>query len=1092
MKESIVSLKAYFIIIGMIGLAIGLAHSISGSNAIISLIGVAFSVSYLYIGITLRKLLIESPEVLERIIYANIAYIILSFLFGLFSGLSVSLIRLVIGLLINWYLLNSVKRLSIDESTKDKSANKTKARAFLKTTNKDEELKSKTTLQGHFSSGLVIPDLYPSIRGAELSRFMTSMEFERIKSLRQVYVFPFVEEGDASENLCFGIGLSRMLIRNLMLVSDLSIRGPEDTPLIRVSSVGEFLAGRPSQSSCVTGQVLSASGTYIVKLLIFSETKQTSIEIRENSIESLAISCSEQACRLLDAEVEEKTRTLWSHGKAPNRDSLIRLGKAVLNSDTTLERDKLAMCRADPESTLLLWTLDGDAPGSLEAFLNALKIDPYNAQLCFQIFCAVQKSTGREPMDMQLAMQFIRRAIELSPGHGKAHMCAPHAAHASVDMIAHSELGYRLLPGNSFAVTNYIINLRAAGVEGDRLIELAEECIANDPKDPDGYKSAIEFLSASGEHKRALYLAERLATLYGPPMDKRTRYCLEQNPTRKALLQSGQWDPAAEHQELMGQLRKAVLEASDALNLSGQFEEAIASYDRTLEDDPENVAAWINRGSALGELGRYEDAIVSYDRALEIRSDIADAWYNRGYALNQLSRYEDAITSYDRALEFRPDDSEVWNRRGIALSLLARHDEAISSFDRALEIEPNKSEAWTNRGITLNSLSQYEDALTSLERALDIEPNAPEAHYNQGNALDRLGRHEEAINSYNRTLAIVPNHTRALIKKGNACLASGRYEEAIPCYDRALEIEPNDYETWYNRGTALEEVERSEEAITSFDRSLAINPTLYLAWRDRGNSQINTQQYEAAISSLERALELDNSDYVVWYIQGALLEQQGRYKEAVTSLDRALEIEPRLHQIWNKKGQILHQIGKHKDAIVSFDRVLELEPNLHEVWNLRGASLDELGRYEEAILSYDRALELEPEKYTTWFNKALALQYLERFEEALLSLDRALKIRPNLYQAWGNRSIVLIRLGRYEEAIASSNRVLEFDSSLYEAWYMRARSYALLNRIEESLADLRQAIKLSPNCRKSASSESDFDQIRNTSAFKSLINLEGD
>jgi Flp pilus assembly protein TadD len=62
-----------------------------------------------------------------------------------------------------------------------------------------------------------------------------------------------------------------------------------------------------------------------------------------------------------------------------------------------------------------------------------------------------------------------------------------------------------------------------------------------------------------------------------------------------------------------------------------------------------------NRGAALVDLGQFEEAIASYDKALQIKPDYHEAWSNRGVALMNLGQFEQAIASYDKALQFKPD-----------------------------------------------------------------------------------------------------------------------------------------------------------------------------------------------------------------------------------------------------------------------------------------------------------------------------------------------------------------------------------------------------------------------------------------------------
>lgn len=52
---------------------------------------------------------------------------------------------------------------------------------------------------------------------------------------------------------------------------------------------------------------------------------------------------------------------------------------------------------------------------------------------------------------------------------------------------------------------------------------------------------------------------------------------------------------------------------------------------------------FFNEGNKLYKLGQHIDAVESYDRALEIDPEDALTWYARGDALANLGRYGDAV-----------------------------------------------------------------------------------------------------------------------------------------------------------------------------------------------------------------------------------------------------------------------------------------------------------------------------------------------------------------------------------------------------------------------------------------------------------------
>ncbi len=441
-----------------------------------------------------------------------------------------------------------------------------------------------------------------------------------------------------------------------------------------------------------------------------------------------------------------------------------------------------------------------------------------------------------------------------------------------------------------------------------------------------------------------------------------------------------------------------IRDLGNALNNLGRYSEAIASFDRALEIQPDLKEAWYNRGLALGNLGRYDEAIAAYDQAIEIKPDKDEAWYGRGLALANLGRLEDAIAAYDRALEIKPDDDEAWNNRGNALNNLGRYDEALAAYDRALEIKPDNDDAWNNRGVALGNLGRYEEEIAAYDKAIEIKPDNDQAWNNRGVALGNLGRYEEEIASYDKAIEIKPDKDAAWYNRGIALANLGRYDEAIASYDRAIEIKPDKDEAWYIRGVALANLGRYEDAISSWDKTLEIKP------------------------------DLDEA----WYIRGLSLAVLGRYDEAIASYDRALEIKPDYDEAWNNRGVALGNLGRYEEAIASYDRALEIKPDKDEAWYNRGVSLSNLGRHEEEIAAYDRALEIKPDKDEAWYNRGVALANLGRYSEAIAAYDKAIEIKPDKDEAWYNRACCFALQNQIQPALEDLAKAISLDKEYQE------------------------------------------------------------
>jgi tetratricopeptide (TPR) repeat protein len=58
----------------------------------------------------------------------------------------------------------------------------------------------------------------------------------------------------------------------------------------------------------------------------------------------------------------------------------------------------------------------------------------------------------------------------------------------------------------------------------------------------------------------------------------------------------------------------------------------------------------VKEGDIRDSQGRYEEAIDSYDKVLQIDPDDADAWFNKGITLKKMGKHSEGTRSIERAI----------------------------------------------------------------------------------------------------------------------------------------------------------------------------------------------------------------------------------------------------------------------------------------------------------------------------------------------------------------------------------------------------------------------------------------------------------
>jgi predicted Zn-dependent protease with MMP-like domain len=101
----------------------------------------------------------------------------------------------------------------------------------------------------------------------------------------------------------------------------------------------------------------------------------------------------------------------------------------------------------------------------------------------------------------------------------------------------------------------------------------------------------------------------------------------------------------------------------------------------------EAVAAQVVRAEALREMERFRDTEKAAAQACAWDPEDGAAWYERGLAAYRLARFEDACAWLEEAVTLEPEDAHAWNALGRARTWMEQKSEAKDAFRRAASLD---------------------------------------------------------------------------------------------------------------------------------------------------------------------------------------------------------------------------------------------------------------------------------------------------------------------------------------------------------------------------------------------------------------------
>ncbi len=134
------------------------------------------------------------------------------------------------------------------------------------------------------------------------------------------------------------------------------------------------------------------------------------------------------------------------------------------------------------------------------------------------------------------------------------------------------------------------------------------------------------------------------------------------------------------------------------------------------------VNKWTRKAIEFKKHGQYDEALAAFDRVIKLAPEYWLPWNNKANLLNNdLKRYGDALATCDQAIACGVSFVGIWSARGDALHALGREDEALAAYAQAIAVPAsNNFISWANKGEALEGLGRYEEALAAYDRALAL------------------------------------------------------------------------------------------------------------------------------------------------------------------------------------------------------------------------------------------------------------------------------------------------------------------------------------------------------------------------------------
>ena len=211
---------------------------------------------------------------------------------------------------------------------------------------------------------------------------------------------------------------------------------------------------------------------------------------------------------------------------------------------------------------------------------------------------------------------------------------------------------------------------------------------------------------------------------------------------------------------------------------------------------------YLSYGSLFFQRGYLDQAEASFQQALRDDPSSAEALYGIGSVYLNQNKNAAARETFERAVKLRanyPDTlPDAWNNLGVIATREGHVDESVPCFLAALKLNPRHLLSLDNLGNAYRAQKRWDDARKVLEQAVDVAPQDPEANYSLGMVFAQTGDTTKAYEHLHRALQARPVYPEALNNLGVLYLVTQRRDQAVESFKKCIQVAPGFDQAYLN------------------------------------------------------------------------------------------------------------------------------------------------------------------------------------------------------------------------------------------------------------------------------------------------------
>jgi len=532
--------------------------------------------------------------------------------------------------------------------------------------------------------------------------------------------------------------------------------------------------------------------------------------------------------------------------------------------------------------------------------------------------------------------------------------------------IEHLEALTRLSPGDT---DSWLLlgRLYRMSNEGAKAEDAFRRVLNADPDSKEGVASLARLYFEQGDYDQVIDLLKKLP--------------------------EGDLDP-----QLLAILASAYIQTHD-------YDNAVANYEKALEQDPDNLQLRRFYAEALMDDGRLPAARTELQKILAADPEDGVTYLRLSQLDRQEGRFDQAREELEHAKTLMPDNPEVPYQQAQLEDLLGNQDKAIQILQGLVKGSENPkgqytaSEAHTRAvflerlGVIYRSQNKFDQAVDTFRQIASL--GSTEAPRGEELIIDTYATNRQYVKALEEADAAIrqfPNERSLKVLRAFTLGEQGHAEEAVQQLQSFLDKTPADRETYFNIGRVWLQAKHYPEAEAAFKKALELTPNAddqEIALFMLGSVYERQKQFDLAEEQFKKVIKLNPLNASASNYLGYMLADRGvRLEESLKYIKQAVALEPNNGAYIDSLGWVYFKLNRYDLAEPNLEKAARLisnDPTIHEHL---GRLYLQMGKKVQAEKEWEQALKEWPAATSSDFDSEQAAELQKDLDALKLQLAR--------------------------------------------------------------------------------------------------------